>query len=541
MAEANSQFGRIKIAARGPQSEGIFKITAGGVVWRKAGGGRHIDIPVNDISSLRWTRVGKFCQLCVQRLREPSMTFVGFREQDYEGIAKMSQELLSKSVKQLQMTADGRNWGDARVNGSLLDFMATDSKLSFTVNLSDVVMAQLASNKNDVQLEFQTDDTSGKGIDSLCEMSVYVPPTHEEFATDEETPAPKNFLDTVLRKSNAGAVTSADAIITFHEIAVLAPRGRFDFEMHASFLKLLGQSQEFRVAYSSISRIFVLPKSAQHHVLVAISLDPPIRKGQTFYQHILCQFHSDEEETATLDISDELFQAKNERCGGKLQREFEGTKSDVFSRVLRGIAAAKITRTGNFRAVDGQSLALKCTYKAEQGHLYPLERAFFFVNKPPLLITHDEIESVEFQRQGRESMAAAKTFDLMMTLRNEQQYQFRNIEKNEWANLFEWAQAKNLRIENLAEAQQGPGGTANVALEIDDVGPRIRRPAWDLCFATPHLRTGTSSATNGGETERRARGRRAQRRRCALRRRDRLSSPPPPSPPVIDRARINHR
>lgn len=52
--------------------------------------------------------------------------------------------------------------------------------------------------------------------------------------------------------------------------------------------------------------------------------------------------------------------------------------------------------------------------QADLGHLYPLERAFFYVVKPPLLITHEEIDVVEFQRQGKDSLAVAKTFDFMI-------------------------------------------------------------------------------------------------------------------------------
>ena len=64
--------------------------------------------------------------------------------------------------------------------------------------------------------------------------------------------------------------------------------------------------------YDAIVRIFVLPKSHAPHTLVVISLDPPIRKGQTHYPHILVQFPSDEEISAELEISDELFEAKNQ-------------------------------------------------------------------------------------------------------------------------------------------------------------------------------------------------------------------------------------
>ena len=57
--------------------------------------------------------------------------------------------------------------------------------------------------------------------------------------------------------------------------------------------------------------------------------------------------------------------------------------------------------------------------QSDDGYLYPLERAFFYVHKPPTLLVHDEIESIEFMRQGGGVLAAsAKTFDLLIRMRN---------------------------------------------------------------------------------------------------------------------------
>jgi structure-specific recognition protein 1 len=49
------------------------------------------------------------------------------------------------------------------------------------------------------------------------------------------------LLDALLMYTDAGVATSADAVVSFDEVAVLAPRGRYQVEMHASFLKLVGQ------------------------------------------------------------------------------------------------------------------------------------------------------------------------------------------------------------------------------------------------------------------------------------------------------------
>ena len=62
----------------------------------------------------------------------------------------------------------------------------------------------------------------------------------------------------------------------------------------------------------------------------------------------------------------------------------------------------------------------QCSLQADDGYLYPLERAFFYVQKPPTLLVHDEIESVEFLRQGGVGIGTGKTFDLSIRMRQDQ-------------------------------------------------------------------------------------------------------------------------
>ena len=51
------------------------------------------------------------------------------------------------------------------------------------------------------------------------------------------------FHDRVVEHTEAGAAAAGDAIVTFDGVAVLHPRGRFEIEMYATFLKLLGQAR----------------------------------------------------------------------------------------------------------------------------------------------------------------------------------------------------------------------------------------------------------------------------------------------------------
>jgi structure-specific recognition protein 1 len=53
-----------------------------------------------------------------------------------------------------------------------------------------------------------------------------------------------------------------------------------------------------------------------------------------------------------------------------------------------------------------------------------LERAFFYVHKPPLLLPYEDVESVELTRLGGNTVSS-KTFDLVVRLRSEAEHQFR--------------------------------------------------------------------------------------------------------------------
>mmetsp|Transcript_4974 Transcript_4974/g.10722 ORF Transcript_4974/g.10722 Transcript_4974/m.10722 type:complete len:694 (-) Transcript_4974:634-2715(-) len=474
MADSIHQYGQIYIGSRGGVNQGVLKISNAGFMWKRMNGGKTLEIKKDDLTGLIWTKNSRGCQLGVHTKEGPTTNFLGFREKDLEALRDLSVKQFGCEIQEQPMATTGRNWGGVAINGGSLMF-TVDGKVAFEIPLRDVSQAQQM--KDDIMMEFHADDTAGDDKeDCLTEMAFHIPPGHPDFAgLSGEDPAAKVLLDQVLQHTDAGAATTDDAVCIFGDVAVLAPRGRFEVQMHLGFLSLVGQTQDFKIRYTSIQRIFILPKSNTPHTLVVISLDPPIRKGQTYYTHVLCQFPSQEEETIELDITPEQLAAKNEKCGGKLEASLTGMVHDVFARALRGLSGAKITKPGAFRnaAADGHSI--RCSYKADDGHLYPLERAFFYVHKPPMLVPFEDIESVEFARQGG-GVVSSRTFDLVVRMKNsEAEHQFRNIQRTEWQNLFEFINAKKIRVENLASAQQGPGGPGK-ALDIDDdIDPGLRR------------------------------------------------------------------
>ncbi|GMH43683.1 hypothetical protein BSKO_11605 [Bryopsis sp. KO-2023] len=471
---ADSQFHNIRIGGPSFESSGYLRFSEKGVSWRNSiGGKKSLEIKKDDVAGFVWTRITKGCQLGVRQNNGERINFLGFRDADLDTI-RASTSALGQALDERKMSLTGRNWGGLDIDGKTVTFNVGDDAL-FDVPLPEVTSAN--QSKDEVMLEFQTDDTTGNvRQDALVGISFHIPEENEEFASEAaeggEVPA-KRFLDMILRHTDADVGSSADAVASFDEVALLVPRGRFEVQMHLNILKLLGQTQEYKIKYSSISRLFILPRPNPPQMLVVISLDHPIRKGQTSYSHILCQFPSEEDFSLTMDISEELLAAKNEKNGGYLAPEMKGLAHEVFAKCLKGLSGAKVTKAANFKSHAGDH-CIRCSYKAYEGYLYPLERAFFFIQKPPILIYHEDIDCVEFLRQGMGVVSgSAKTFDLQIRTKNTIEQQFRGIQRTEWPKLFEFITAKHIRVDNLRSAQNGPGGQVAV-LDIDDgVDPGI--------------------------------------------------------------------
>ncbi|KAL3567935.1 hypothetical protein D5086_030586 [Populus alba] len=212
-----------------------------------------------------------------------------------------------------------------------------------------------------------------------------------------------------------------------------------------------------------------LPLYNQPHTFVVVTLDPPIRKGQTLYPHIVLQFDTDFVVQSNLSMSEDLLYTKYK---DKLEPSYKGLIHEVFTTIMRGLSAAKVTRPGKFRSCQ-DGYAVKSSLKAEDGVLYPLEKSFFFLPKPPTLILHEEIDYVEFERHaaGGSNM---HYFDLLRRLKTEQEHLFRNIQRNEYHNLFYFISGKGLKIMNLGEMQTTKGVAAVLQNDGDDaVDPHL--------------------------------------------------------------------
>jgi structure-specific recognition protein 1 len=207
--------------------------------------------------------------------------------------------------------------------------------------------------------------------------------------------------------------TTGDVIVSFNQDkgTFLTPRGRYGIELYDWFMRMRGMKYDYKVKYEDINRLFLLPKPDELHMAFVIALDKPIRQGQQRYQCLVLQASKDPDEV-NVNLDEETL--KNE-YGGELQPVMRGALSNLVAKTFKVIAKKKVFIPGKF-ANANQQACVKCAVGANEGLLYPLEKQFVFIHKPPILIRFNEVDSVEFQRYAG-GQGSTRNFDLCVNLK----------------------------------------------------------------------------------------------------------------------------
>lgn len=296
----------------------------------------------------------------------------------------------------------------------------------------------------------------GAAVDQLTEMRFYIPGTEkrakndddgedgEDGADDEEHNAASLFYDTLMAKAEIGEV-AGDTYATFQEILHLTPRGRFDIDLYESSFRLRGKTYDYKISYESAKRFFLLPKPDDMHQLLCIGLDPPLRQGQTRYPFLVMQFKREEEVQIELNMTEELLTTK---YAGKLQAKYEEPVGRVVSKIFHGLTGKRLIQPSNDFISHHQMSGVKCSIKANEGHLFCLDKAFLFVPKPATYLSFEHVSSVTMSRVGG-AVSASRTFDITVTLKNGSgEHQFSNINREEQAPLESFFKIKNIKTKN---------------------------------------------------------------------------------------------
>lgn len=224
--------------------------------------------------------------------------------------------------------------------------------------------------------------------------------------------------------------------------------------MFQSFFQLHGKTFDYKIPLSTVLRLFLLPHKDNRQMFFVVSLDPPIKQGQTRYHFLVLLFGMEEETSIELPFTEKELKDKYE---DKLTKELSGPVYEVLGKIMKVIINRKLTGPGTFLGHSGTP-AVGCSFKAAAGYLYPLERGFIYVHKPPMHIRFEEISCVNFARGG----GSTKSFDFEVELKSGTNHTFSSIEKEEYAKLYDFIVSKKITVKNSGKM------TSNYADDFGD-------------------------------------------------------------------------
>jgi structure-specific recognition protein 1 len=156
------------------------------------------------------------------------------------------------------------------------------------------------------------------------------------------------------------------------------------------------------------------------------------------------QFKKEEEVAIELNMTEEMLT----KYGGKLQAKYEEPIGKVVSKIFHGLTGRRLIQPSHDFTSHHQMSGVKCSIKANEGHLYCLDKAFLFVPKPATYISFEQVSSVTMSRVGG-AVSASRTFDITVTLKNGTgEHQFSNINREEQASLESFFKIKNIKTKN---------------------------------------------------------------------------------------------
>ncbi|EIW73062.1 hypothetical protein TREMEDRAFT_14396, partial [Tremella mesenterica DSM 1558] len=395
----------------------------------------------------------------------PRVTFDGFPRDDHDKIKRTLDDYYNIKLETKDPALKGYNWGKVNVLNHDIEF-SVQNKTAFEIPLSAVANSNVAG-KNEVSLEFappafkkDPKNLSLKPMDEMVEIRFYVPgksvkPRGSDAGSDDESEveldedgneitAAQALHSAIAEKADIGEVVG-DSIVSFSDVLILTPRGRYTLDFYPDSVRLLGKSTDYRVPFTSVRRLFLLPKLDDLHVQLVIGLDPPIRQGATRYPFLVLQWPKDEEVDAELAMTDEELANYPD-----LKKKYDAPSFTVISQVIKSFTGKRVTPPGSFRNAQGLN-GIKANVKAVQGELYFLDKGLIFIAKQPILIDFSKTETISFSRVGG-GIASARTFDMRVVSRAEgTDIIFSSINKEESAHITAFLKEKGVRVKDEIE------------------------------------------------------------------------------------------
>ncbi|PAA84582.1 hypothetical protein BOX15_Mlig018009g2 [Macrostomum lignano] len=517
------EFDHIYQEIRGMMYPGKLRLRQADIYFKNEKTGRIDHFSSSDIEQVHWIiRARGFCLKFL--LGDLIYRYDGFREADLDKLSAFARANWQVEIEKKDLAYKGWNWGQLNFVKNAME-LEVSGHTAFELPLNNV--ANVSTGKQEVTLEFHQNDDAEV---CLMEMRFHIG-ERSELQCEEVA---KRVMD----KADIIQLTG-DALCEFKELYCVQPRGRYDFRFYPTFLHMHGKTFDYKIPISTIYRMFVLPHADGRQNFLVLGLEPPIKHGQTRYHFLILLFDVEIETSVELRCSKEELQAK---YGGKLQKEMSGKEFEVISRLCRVLVNRKITVPGYFRSKSNNHY-ISCGYKANTGFLYPLDRGFIFVPKPPMHIRFEEISSVQFSR----GTASVRSFDFEINTKAGVTYTFNSVEKDEYSHLYKFVEDKQLPVKNMGEEDTTGKLEAWESSEAESDGDDVYMKRVKAEGKERTAGSANTSGGGGGESDDDSRTKTFYRQRLPARKWKKNTTPTPiprsslPTPTTATRRRARKR
>ncbi|WUR04655.1 FACT complex subunit POB3 [Vairimorpha necatrix] len=327
---------------------------------------------------------------------ETNFFLKGISESFIEPIIKICNESYKINLYLKELEIKNITKGDLIVNGKGFIEFSTD-KTIFEIPIKDIdciadIRNEISIKFDNVEVRFVTTKENIKEIKDACNNNV------------------------------------EEDLVIFENITMIYPRGKNNFMLYKEYFRIIGYSYDHKIYYRNVKEIYCLDKNyvTDKDKYIILNLDQPIRQGLTKYNLLVLAFSNEE---IDIDIND-----------SRLEKRYTGLLSDVLIDIFERLLECD-SISSKFLTTDKRR-ALKCTYKAYEGQIYPLENCLIFLPRS-IKINIKDIHSVEFSRINVSSLQA-KTFD--MTISAEANYTFNGMYKEDFGILEKYFNENNVTI-----------------------------------------------------------------------------------------------
>jgi len=424
----------------------------------KNGSEENVRVEKREIKNIEWYCVGRSNYQVAIFLANKStpLKFQGFQENHKDRWEQYVKEKLMKEFNGRLVTYSGVNFGKFKIKSTELQFRSDEDEIIACASynsFSDVML----QGKREVGVLFKYNPTS-RDEEVMTEMRMVIPDNEEDEEKEEVGVAAQEFMSILQHKAKL-TVDESTVIAEFSEITFRSPRGKARVRFYKEHMNIRNKNSS-NVKYEQIIKLFLFQQPNLNYALVVV-LNEPLRQGSTEYRYLVMEFQHESQCELELNIEEDEIEQYALKGKQLIQKTMAGTTHNVVSKILLALAKVKIYTSRNFKS-SVETSCVACSFKGNEGMLYPLERSFFFIHKPTLYIKHSEIRKVIFKYEQRTTNL--RNFELFLELDSARglssvpgshnSISFVNIKKDELGPMVKFLGEKKLNISNLEKVEE---------------------------------------------------------------------------------------